>query len=173
MQTFKEVISTPEAWFRQAWQMFEASKVNFSAFKECKPVKSERELHKQVGLMDASKLCLSLSIENAFKGAYVYICIPDLKNNKLDPNHFHKKSHDLVDLAKRLNLELTTEELKLLARFSSFINWAAKYSAPLNENAYIQFEGENKITFPRDFEFAENLIDKLQIQSGFNINSGW
>ena len=167
------MVGTPEAWFRKAWQMYEASIINFHAFKELGSVATERELHRKNGLMDATKLCLALSLENAFKGALVYYSKPDLSRNKLDSRHFHKKAHDLADLAERLKLELTTEELQLLARFSNFIVWAARYNAPLTENTYIEFDGENKITFPSDFSFVESLIIKLQGQSGYSNESGW
>lgn len=173
MQSFEEVVGTPEAWFRKSWQMYEASIVNFQAFRDLRSVTTERELHRQNGLMQTSKLCLALSLENAFKGAFVYLSKPDLSRNKLDPKHFHKKAHDLVDLAIRLGFTLTPEETQLLARFSSFIIWAARYSAPLTENAYVQFDGENKITFPTDFDFVEKLIIKLQNKSGYSDINGW
>lgn len=173
MQSFEEVVGTPEAWFSKAWQMYEASVANFDAFRDLKIVTTERELHRQNGLMQTSKLCLALSLENALKGAFVYLSKPDLSRNKLDPKHFHEKAHDLVDLAKRLGFRLTKEETQLLSRLSSFIIWAARYSAPLSGNAYVQFDGENKITFPTDFDYVEKLIVKLQNKSGYSDTSGW
>lgn len=173
MQSFEEVVGTPESWFRKAWQMYEASVANFDAFRNLRIVTTERELHRKNRLMQASKLCLALSLENAFKGAFVYSEKPDLSRNRLDPKHFHKKAHDLVDLAIRLGFTLTPEETQLLSRFSSFIIWAARYSAPLTENAFLQFDGENKITFPTDFEYVEKLIVKLQNESGYSESSRW
>ena len=173
MESFKETVEVPEAWFRQAWQMFEASKVNFDAFRDCNVLKTDRDMHRKNGLMDAAKLCLSLALENAFKGAYVYLSKPDLSGNKLNTKHFHKKAHDLVDLADRLELRLLDSERIFLKRLTSFIVWAARYNAPLTENVFKDFEGEHKITYPHDFDYVEKLIENLQRQSGYSEENGW
>jgi len=173
MESFKETVESPEAWFRQAWQMLEASKVNFDAFNDCKVLRTDRDMHRKNGLMDAAKLCLSLALENAFKGAYVYLSKPDLSDNKLNTKHFHEKAHDLVDLADRLGLFLSDGERILLRRLTSFIVWAARYNAPLTERAFKDFDGEHKITYPHDFDYVEKLIESLQRQSGYSDERGW
>lgn len=173
MDTFKDNVENPEPWFRQAWQMFEASKVTFESFRNTNPPLCERGLHRKNGLMDATKLCLALALENAFKGAYVYKEKPDLSGKKLNSRHFHKEAHDLVDLAKGIGIDLTADDEVFLKRLSSFIKWAARYSAPLKEVVFNDFKGEHKLTFPHDFNYVETLIENLQCQSGYSQKSGW
>jgi len=173
MSTFRETVENPEHWFRQAWEMFEASKATFDSFRAMKTTLDERSLHRKNGLMDATKLCLALALENAFKGAYVHKEKPDLAGSKLSPKHFHKEAHDLVDLAKRIGIVLKIDDEKFLKRLSSFIKWAARYSAPLTESAFEDFQGEHRLSYPHDFIFVERLINKLQLQSGYSEESGW
>jgi hypothetical protein len=178
MYSFNETVESPEIWFQKAWEMFEASKINFEAFKNHNSMSTDRDRHRKNGLMSAAKLCLSLAIENGLKGAYVYKLKPEFSKNKysenkFSPKHFHERSHDLGDLAYKLGIELSQDDNVLLKRFSSFIIWAAKYKSPLSEEEFTKFQGENILSYPKDFEFVEHLLEVLQLQSGYSIENGW
>lgn len=173
MDKFKDIFNNPETWFIQAWEMFEASKANFEAFRNCRQISTEKDHHRRNGLMKATKLCLSLAAENGLKGAYIYTSKPEFNSNKISSTHFHKKSHDLNDLAARLELSLNEEDHKLLKRLSSFIIWAAKYKTPLTSNQWEKFKGEDMIKYPSDFNIVEQLIEQLQLKSGYTATHGW
>lgn len=89
MLEFEEGISNPENWFRQSWQMFEASKSLYEVFSGREKIRNEMGNHLQVGAMKGAMLLLGLSAENALKGAFVYTSKPDTSRDRLNPKHFH------------------------------------------------------------------------------------
>lgn len=151
MIEFEESVSTPENWFRQSWQMFEASKSLYKVFSDREQIRSEKDNYRQVGAMKGAMLLLGLSAENALKGAFVYQSKPDTSKDRLNPKHFHDTAHDLTDVARRLNLELTDVQLELLARLTIFVQWASKYQAPLRKSELQQASGKIKLMYPSDY----------------------
>ena len=173
MSEFESKISSPEAWFHQAWEMFEASKVNFEMFAAQKSQATNSERQRKLGLMKGSMLLLGLAIENALKGALVHKTPPKLKNGYLSANkYFHNKAHNLLEVATKLDLELSSNEEKFLERLSTHIQWASRYKTPLNESAYISAIG-NLQNSQSDFQFGREFIEKLQNKSGFCSKNGW
>ncbi|MGO2232428.1 hypothetical protein B6N13_04460 [Marinomonas sp. UCMA 3892] len=153
--------------------MFEASVVTYDSFQSYSSQQTDKDRQRSVGLMKGAMLFLALAVENALKGAYVHIEKPEVKNGKVNSKHFHKHSHDLKDVAMKLDLNLT-DDLKLyLDRLSMFIQWASRYKAPLREIDYIQSRGQIRLKHPSDFENAKNLINVLQQQSGYVEGRGW
>ncbi|HEY0921914.1 hypothetical protein [Rheinheimera pacifica] len=123
MIEFEEGVSTPESWFRQSCEMYEASKALYEVFSGHEPIRSEEDNYRRVGAMKGAMLLLGLSAENALKGALVFQSKPDLSKDRLDPRHFHKAAHDLSDVARKLDLNLTDFQRDLLERLTIFVQW--------------------------------------------------
>ena len=173
MSEFESKISSPEAWFHQAWEMFEASKVNFEMFAAQKSQATDSERQRKLGLMKGSMLLLGLAIENALKGALVHKTPPELKNGRLSARKFfHKEAHNLIEVTAKLDLELSTREEDVLERLSTHIQWASRYKTPLDECAYISSIG-NLQSCESYFQFGQEFIEKLQNISGFCPKNGW
>ncbi|MCD2449973.1 hypothetical protein GO003_006185 [Methylicorpusculum oleiharenae] len=173
MIEFEEGVSTPENWFRQSWQMFEASKSLYEVFSDREQIRSEKDNYRHVGAMKGAMLLLGFSAENALKGAFVYKAKPDTSKDRLDPTQFHDTAHDLTDVARRRNLELTDVQLELLDRLTIFVQWASKYQAPLRKSELQRASGKIKLMYPSDYTNVEKLISSLQIKSGFDETHGW
>ena len=173
MIEFEEGVSNPENWFRQSWQMFEASKSLYEVFSGREKIRSEMDNHRQIGAMKGAMLFLGLSAENALKGAFVYTSKPDTLRDRLNPKHFHDNAHDLTDVARKLDLELTDAQLDLLERLTIFVQWASKYQAPLRKSELQKATGRIKLVYPSDYTDVENLILGLQVKSGFDETHGW
>lgn len=173
MIEFEESVSTPESWFRQSWEMYEASKALYEVFSDREPIQSEHDNYRRVGAMKGAMLLLGLSAENALKGAYVFQSKPDLSKDRLDPKHFHKIAHDLSDVARKLDLDLTESQRDLLERLTMFVQWASKYQAPLRKSEHEKASGKMKLVYPSDYELVEDLISDLRNDSGFDETYGW
>lgn len=173
MISFNEVIETPEIWFQQAWEMFEASSVTYDSFLSCKSQKTDSDRQRKLGLMKGVMLFLGLAVENALKGAVVYKAKPDLRNGKLSPKHFHEYAHDLKDVAGKLDVDLSDIPNDYLDRLSMFVQWASKYKAPLRLRDYDDSQGNIKMQVPTDFDSAKVLINRLQVYSGYSEENGW
>lgn len=173
MLEFEEGVSNPENWFRQSWQMFEASKYLYEILSDSERIRSENDNYRQVGAMKGAMLLLGLSAENALKGAFVYQSNPDISNGQLFSKHFHDTAHDLTEVARRLNLELTDVQSDLLERLTIFVRWASKYQVPLKKSELQRASGKIKLMHPSDYKNVENLISGLQIKSGFDETHSW
>ena len=173
MINFETRIINPAYWFTQSWQLFEASKANYELFESMGRIYSEKDNHRKVGLMNSTMLLLGLATENALKGALVFKSKPELKNDKLNPKHFHEFAHELSEVVEKLDLNISTQEQELIDRLSMFVQWSAKYQTPLRKVDYEQSQGMQRLNYPRDFIMAEKLINLLQSQSGYTENSGW
>ncbi|MCH8479789.1 MAG: hypothetical protein LAT56_17890 [Wenzhouxiangella sp.] len=173
MIEFEEGVSTPESWFRQSWEMFEASKALYSVVSDREPIRSEEDNYRRVGAMKGAMLLLGLSAENALKGALVSKSEPDLSKDRLDPRHFHNAAHDLSDVARKLDLDLTESQRDLLERLTIFVQWASKYQAPLRKSEHEKARGRMKLVYPSDYSLVEILISDLRNNSGFDEIHGW
>jgi len=173
MINFEDGISEPENWFRQAWEMYEASKTVYQALADQERPRTEQDNYRRVGLMKGAMLMLGLSAENALKGALVFQSKPDVSKGKMSSGHFHEKPHDLIEVAEKLDLDLTGKQKDLLVRLTLFVQWASKYQVPLREYEYINAQGKLTLTYPSDYAMVEELILALQRNCGFNGESGW
>tara|TARA_B100001063_G_scaffold207116_1_gene202825 strand:- start:3122 stop:3595 length:474 start_codon:yes stop_codon:yes gene_type:complete len=153
--------------------MFEASVVTYDSFQSYNSQQTDKDRQKALGLMKGAMLFLALAVENALKGAYVHLDKPEVKNGKVSSKHFHKYSHDLKDIAMKLDLNLTDDSKSYLDRLSMFIQWASRYKTPLREIDYINSQGQIQLRYPSDFDNAKNLINVLQQQSGYVEGKGW
>jgi hypothetical protein len=170
---FEEGVSTPESWFRQSWEMFEASKALYRVLADREAIRCEQDNYRRVGAMKGAMLLLGLSAENALKGAFVYQFKPDLSKDRLNPKHFHDTAHDLTDVARKLNFGLTDAQFDLLERLTIFVQWASKYQAPLRKTEHERAIGKIKLVYPSDYALVEELISDLQSNSGFDETHGW
>lgn len=173
MIEFNERVLTPANWFRQSWQMFEASKSLYDVFARQEQIQTEKDNDRHVGAMKGAMLLLGLSAENALKGAFVYRSRPDISGDKLSPKHFHNNSHDLIEVAQKLSLELSDAQFDLLERLTIFVQWASKYQAPLKKSELLQAKKKLKLVYPSDYKSLEDLIHVLQANSGFDEMHGW
>jgi hypothetical protein len=172
MIDFEEGVSAPESWFRQSWEMFEASKVLYAELCKRSPIRSDKDNYRNVGSMKAAMLLLGLAAENALKGAVVYRSKPDLSNDQLKSKHFHEHAHNLIEISKKLNLNLSDAQIDLLERLTIFVQWASKYQAPLTKREHQSASGRIKLN-PSDYQQVEDLIHQLQKVSGFDETNGW
>ncbi len=138
--------------------MLEASIVTYDSFSNCKSIRSDKDRKRKLGLMKGAMLFLGLAVENALKGAVIYKSKPDLNNNRLNPEHFHKYGHDLKAVAKKLDLDLSQISEDYLDRLSIFVQWASKYKAPLKRIDYNNSQGKIQMRYPSDFDNAKALI---------------
>lgn len=173
MIEFEEGVSAPESWFRQSWEMYEASKTLYEVLSDCDPIQNEKDNYRRAGAMKGSMLLLGLSAENALKGAFVYQSKPDISKDRLNPKHFHNTAHDLLDVARKLDLGLTDSQSELLERLTIFVQWASKYQAPLRKHEHERASGKMKLEYPSDYVLVEGLISDLQNKSGFDETYGW
>jgi hypothetical protein len=171
--SFKESIETPEIWFHQAWEMYEASRAIYDSFLSISGVTSDKERYRKLGLMKSAMLMLGLAAENSLKGAFVYKSKPDLSKNKLNSKFFPNFAHDLTGIADELNLNLSNEEKALLKRLSMFVIWASKYKAPMNKSDHQNSKNNIIMQYPSDFDKIESLIKSLQLRSGYSEEFGW
>jgi len=170
---FEEGVTSSESWFRQSWEMYEASKALYGVLAGDDPTQSERDNHRQVGALKGAMLLLGLSAENALKGAFVYRSKPDISRDRLNPKHFHDVAHDLSDIARKLGLELSETHMALLQRLTIFVQWASKYQTALRKTDHDRAAGKIKLVYPSDFDLVEKLISDLQSRSGYAEGSGW
>lgn len=172
---YETAIYKPELWFIKSWQLFEASKANYELYSSIHPPLSDKDNIRKTGLMCSTLLLLGFATENALKGALVYRSPPDITNGRLDTKHFGNNAHDLIQTARKLNLLNipSKEESTLLCRLSESIIWAARYQAPTYKNKYDVTQSKLTLTYPKDFDTIEKLINALQTESGFKEDSGW
>lgn len=173
MIEFEEGLSSPESWFRQSWEMYEASRAIYETLAESRCIRSERDNYRRVGLMKGAMLLLGLSLENALKGALVHRSKPDLSNDRLRSDHFHDVPHDLFAIAQKLDLSLDDAQRELLERLTMFVQWASKYQAPLRKAEHKKAVGRIKLRYPSDYNLVEGLIRSLRASSGFEELHGW
>jgi len=123
--------------------------------------------------MKGAMLLLGLAIENALKGAVVYQTKLVLRNDKLNSKHFHKYAHDLKDVADKLSIDFADIPRVYLDRLSMYVQWAAKYKAPLRQVDFERSQGNIKMEAPSDFDGAKTIITRLQEYCGYSEESGW
>lgn len=169
---FSNRVLNPESWFKQSWEMFEAANVLWIYLMERNPTYSERDSQRDVGSLKGALLLLGLSVENALKGAYVYLNKPDISDGRLSPRHFHDAPHDLNDIAGKLGLSLDANQCLLLTRLTMCIQWASKYKAPLKKSDLDEMKSKVMLK-SSDLGDIEEFIDALQNQSGYSKSSGW
>lgn len=158
MIQFEETLS-PENWFRQSWEVFEASKVLYGVWPQAIQFEVRRGLS-EVDSMKGPMLMFGLSAENALKDAFVYRSKPVLSRGKLDPKHLHKTAHHLADIAEKLNLDLPVVQLRLLGRLTIFVQWGKKYQSPLRKRQQKQAEGKIKLMYPSGCDLVEEPISE-------------
>lgn len=169
MSKFEDRFKSPEIWFQQSWEMFESSKAIFELFLSI-DIRSMKDNYRHLGLMKSTMMTLGFALENALKGAYVYKHEPKLENGRLEKKYFPGKAHDLESIAKSLRFEI--EDMDLFTRLSRFIRWSAKYKVPVNNIEFEKSVGSMKLK-ETDFKIVEDIIEKLQLDSGFRKDVGW
>lgn len=175
MIEFEEGVSTPENWLRQAWQLFEASKVLYQSMDGVEVPRTESETHREVGAMKGVMLLMGLAVENALKGAFVHEFPPDTSGGRLKSTHFQDngRQHDLIAIAEKMNFLISDEYQPLLERLTIFVQWASKYQAPLRNSEHVNASGKLYFRPSMDFTLVEKLIENLQIHAGYNDKNGW
>lgn len=116
MIEFEEGVSTTENWLRQAWQLFEASKVLYQSMDGVEVPRTESETHREVGAMKGVMLLMGLAVENALKGAFVHEFPPDTSGGRLKSTHF-RPSMDFTLVEKLI------ENLQIHAGYNDKNGW--------------------------------------------------
>jgi len=160
---------TPEFWFTQSFQMFDASRALFQ------PVSSNvSSSSMKVGAHKGSAFLLGISIENAVKGILAHRGLLIIENEKLNTRKSFLKCspHNLYELFNLIGAEIEPSESELLKRLSIYTLWAGKYGTPLSKN---EFTKDKNSLFQResDFEIANAMLNKLMILAGYDSVSGW
>jgi hypothetical protein len=99
------------------------------------------------------------SIENLLKGIYVSTNFISVKENKNLLNKIF--THNLVYLAKKLDLSITDIEKRDLEFLRKCVVWAGKYPIPKSTNDVLLKERENIPIFINDTENNANNFDFL------------
>lgn len=173
MDEFELKATTPEFWFAQARQMYEASLVLFKELSKREATKSITHNFRKVGSHKGSLFFLGIAIENAIKGVLAHegIIVVDDKKMKFDRS---VKAHDLVSLLELIGnkqVTISSAERELLARLTIFTTWAGKYGTPLRESD-MRAAKDNFFQRASDYELAHNLIEGLERISKENIFNG-
>lgn len=162
---FETKSKNSEFWFIQANQMLAASEALYSSLNDPNSLQEA-----MVGYHKGSMFLLGISIENALKGVLA-------SRGKLKVEHDRIslpkcKNHDLNDIAKLINIEMTNYEFELLERLSIYTIWAGKYGTPLRKSEYTNAQGK-QYQSDVDFDLAKNLIIKLKNTVDVHNNSGY
>lgn len=175
MIKFEEGTSTPGNWFRQADQMLKASEVLNEAMLNIKNPKREMDIHRKTGMMKGAMLLLGLAAENALKGAICHNLPPDISSGNLKSKHFQDngQSHDLLEIAKKSGVTITPKRKYTLERLTIFVQWAAKYQAPLRKVDHEKAEGMLRFYPSVDYRVVESLITDLHRMVGYEDHIGW
>lgn len=173
MKKFEDGIVIPESWFRQSQEMYEASKSLYEISAADEPIQNEEDNYRRVGAMKGAMLLLGLAMENALKGAFVYRNKPDISDGRLHATYFQSPPHDLLRLARNLELELSEDLMRLLGRLTIFVKWASKYQSAMNKSDQDQAKGRMKLSYPKDYELVKEMISSLRDESGFDEVYGW
>jgi hypothetical protein len=119
----------PAAWFMVGYTLHYASNVLWTnlrpALKAWDEHGAPQEKHElALRLRGPFALLAGLAIENMLKGAIQQMTPRALRNLVI--------GHDLIKLAKRLDLPLSPAESDLLERLTRFVKWAGRYPVALD-----------------------------------------
>lgn len=126
---FERRSKDPAAWFTVGYTLHYASNVLWTslrpALKAWDAHGAPQDKHElALRLRGPFALLAGLAIENMLKGA-VQEVTPRAERQLV-------QGHDLIKLAKRLGLSLSSEESDLLERLTRFVKWAGRYPVALD-----------------------------------------
>lgn len=136
---FSERLLEPQAWIRQAEELFTSATVLEA---EVRKYWEETELSNgrvtrtssRPSVQAAHSMLIAYAIENYFKAVIVSRSGKRLQNRLLDKLPDGIKGHDLGSLARRVGWESTLQEEDLLARLTRNSIWSARYPVPTGPN---------------------------------------
>lgn len=176
MAGLDRAFSDHESWLRQARHLLTAAEV---LTKEFYPPRRERRdenaMNHVTGCLKGSLLLLAVAVENALKAPKVAAGGVTMKNGRIDKKVLGggATGHDLLALAKEINLQLSEQERALLERLTAVANWAGKYQTPLDEKEYLRAQGDNprQLHLPTDTELSRAIIEKAALMArGINAS---
>jgi len=114
-------------------------------------------------------LLIAYSLENYLKALLIHRNLRSLKNRLLSSLPDYIKEHNLVQLARRVNLSISVQEEELLSRLSRNSMWAARYPVPTSPDglAAIKEFSNGKAYLvayfgPQDVNLIKKFTDRLQ-----------
>lgn len=114
-------------------------------------------------------LLVAYALENYFKALLIHRNKESLKNRLLSTLPDYLKKHDLIELARDINLGLDITEEDLLLRLGRNSIWAARYPVPTGPGALAAMrkysDGKHYLTAylgPSDVSRVHGFIDRLR-----------
>lgn len=130
-----KLLSNPCHWQGKAGKLKYSADLLFSRFLDACDLSDEEQSETlDSDINDIATLLYGLAMENILKSALIKSGKVEIKSD----GEIHwkgiegAKGHDLLAILKSLrNIELDTEQAKLMERLSAFVSWAGKYPMPL------------------------------------------
>ena len=120
-------------------------------------------------VQDAYLMLVAYAIENYCKSLLIHRNRESLKNKIIIKIPHYIKHHDLIKLARSINLDLTIHEEELLSRLTRNSVWAARYPIPVDLDSFrltqnLSDRNSYLIAYsgPDDVNLIINFIDRLR-----------
>ncbi|MBW1676624.1 MAG: hypothetical protein JRJ79_08460 [Deltaproteobacteria bacterium] len=132
---FSERLADTRLWIQSAQDLEDAAAILESDirryWREVKVVDGKVQQALQRKSVQRQYLMLmAYALENYFKAILIHRNMDSPRNRVLSDLPSYIKSHDLVDLALKSDIQLNTDEEELLSRLLRFSTWAARYPVP-------------------------------------------
>jgi hypothetical protein len=111
------------------------------------------------GIVEVYMMLVGCAFENLLKGAYVRRLTRGQKENRiLEPELAEQlKTHNVLSLAQKLQLDLNPLEINLLKRLKETIVWRGRYPVPIEHTQITTF-----MRYTNDLATVEGLVAKLK-----------
>lgn len=162
---FLSLVLDAQSWLRQSEQFYLAAQVLVPKLKPQRPITEDSNML-AVGSLKAALLLLAISVENALKAVKAIRKEITVTKGKIDTvNSFGKKGgHNLLVLAKSINLSISAREEELLEQLTEVAFWAGRYQQPLTVADFgrAKEKSPRTITVPKDIEMVDSILNKIR-----------
>lgn len=171
---FSERLIDTGSWIKKADELLSAARIlekDIVAYWSAMSIENGRV----VGILDRKLvqgpyfLLVAYALENYFKALLIHRNKESLKNRLLSALPDYLKKHDLIELARDIQLELDIAEEELLLRLGRNSIWAARYPVPTGPGALVAmaryFDGKHYLIAylgPNDVSRVHNFIERLR-----------
>jgi hypothetical protein len=162
---FSSLVLDPQSWLRQSEQFYLAAQVLVPKLKLQRPITQDSNTL-AVGSLKAVLLLLAISLENALKAVKAMRKEIFVTNGKIDAEKsFGKKGgHNLLGLAKSIDLSFNAREEELLEQLTEVIIWAGRYQQPMTIEAFgrAKKKSPRNLAVPQDIEMVDSILNKIR-----------
>jgi hypothetical protein len=171
---FSERLVDTDSWIEKADELLAAARIlekDIVAYWSTMSIKNGQV----VGIPDRKLvqgpyfLLIAYALENYFKALLIHRNKESLKNRLLSTLPDYLKKHDLIELARDVNLGLDITEEDLLLRLGRNSIWAARYPVPTGPGALAAMreysDGKHYLTAylgPNDVSRVHGFLDRLR-----------